>query len=295
MQAFRRILFPTDFSRATIALAPFVREMAQRFDAHVTVLNAFNLVREYVLGPPLGDSCESEPTAIPYAAALLELRKERRKKLDEFAEAHLAGVRHSPRLEDGDPAGVIEFVAQRENADLIMMPTRGIGRFRRLLLGSVTAKVLHDTQRPVFTSAHEPDPQLPLHSAYRCILCAVELNQEADAVLEASSFLARAYGAKLIAVHMEAPSSPTQVAQDAAGWIRQALDRVSRTATGESRLEPKVRVADAGLPEGIWRVAREENADLVLVGRGHQKGDFSRMWSHLFTIIRGSPCPVLSV
>lgn len=56
-----------------------------------------------------------------------------------------------------------------------------------------------------------------------------------------------------------------------------------------------MRVLDAELPEGIRRVAVEEKADLVVVGRGHQSGNFSRIWSNLYTIIRESPCPVLSV
>jgi len=35
-----------------------------------------------------------------------------------------------------------------------MMPTHGLGGFRRFLLGSVTAKVLHDADCPVWTGVH---------------------------------------------------------------------------------------------------------------------------------------------
>ena len=57
---------------------------------------------------------------------------------------------------------------------MIMMPATGLGRFRRVLLGSVTAKVLHDVSCPVWTSAHEPDPTLAAPGTYRTILCAVD-------------------------------------------------------------------------------------------------------------------------
>ena len=34
------------------------------------------------------------------------------------------------------------------------MPTHGLGKLRRFILGSVTAKVLHDLEAPVLTGAH---------------------------------------------------------------------------------------------------------------------------------------------
>jgi hypothetical protein len=46
-------------------------------------------------------------------------------------------------------------------ADLIMMPTYGMGSFRRHLIGSVTAKVLHDVACPVWTAAHVETQRAP--------------------------------------------------------------------------------------------------------------------------------------
>jgi len=57
----------------------------------------------------------------------------------------------------GDPAECIVRVAQENAVDLIVMPTHAHGRFRRFLLGSVTAKVLHDTDCPVLTGVHHED------------------------------------------------------------------------------------------------------------------------------------------
>jgi nucleotide-binding universal stress UspA family protein len=295
MRPFHTVLFPVDFSQAAIAMVPYVTEMVQRFNGTVTVLNAFDLVRDYVLAPPSEASCESERAApIPYVPALQELRKQRQHRIEEFTRTHFAGVQHTARIEDGDPAAVIEWVAQRENADLIMMPTRGLGKFRRLLLGSVTAKVLHDASRPVLTSAHDPEPGLAPTTGYRSILCAVELNQEANRVLRTAGFLARTYGATLCLVHME-PSSRRDDAEVSAESLRQVLQHAMVAESGVPGVGTKVRVLDADVPEGIRVTAIEVRADLVVVGRGHEKGNFSRMWSHLYTIIRESPCPVLSV
>ncbi len=294
MRHLRAILFPFDFSGAGLAMAPYVVSMAQRFSATVTVLHAVNLVPEYDLGSCLETTSVSTRTRIPYTPAFQELRDERQRQLEEFAKNRFAGVNHATKIEDGDPAAVIECVAQRENVDLIMMPTKGLGKFRRMLVGSVTAKVLHDVDYPIFTTAHESAPTSAPVTSYRSIVCAVDLTREADAVLQAAALIGQVYGAKVCLIHM-VPEPSTAGGGDAIGEsIRQALDQ-SIKSVGRNGDDVKVRVLDEEIPEGVRRIAIEEDAELVVVGRGHEEGNVSRMWSHLYTIIRESPCPVLSV
>jgi hypothetical protein len=70
--------------------------------------------------------------------------------------------------------------ARRWGADLLMMPTHGRGTFRRLLLGSVTAKVLHDLECPVWTDVHS-ETAPPIEEIHcRRILCAVDLSEQAQ-------------------------------------------------------------------------------------------------------------------
>ena len=139
-------------------MASSVREIAERFNATITVLNTFNPLPEYFQGPSTDDRCSSkEEPALPYSAALLELRDLQKERLETFSQSHFSDMRYTVRIEDGDPAMVIEWVAKCEKSDLIMMPTRGLGRFRRLLLGSVTSKILHDTSFPLWTSIHKPE------------------------------------------------------------------------------------------------------------------------------------------
>jgi nucleotide-binding universal stress UspA family protein len=296
MKPFRKILFPIDFSEATTAMVPSVREMAERFNATVTVVNAFNLVREYSLAPSIEGTGNSEPAPILYSPALQELRYQRERSLDEFARTQFSTVRHSTTIEDGDPALVIRWVVQRENTDLIMMPTKGLGRFRRLLLGSVTAKVLHDVTCPVLTSAHQLDSTLTSHGSYRSILCAVDLNSEADSIFRTAAFLAQTYGAKICLLHIDPSSNEngqSPIALELRGAFDKALNAGKEPRGGGHEL--CLCALGSSIPEGIRQIAIKEGADLVVVGRGHIKGTFSQAWSHLYRIIRESPCPVLSV
>jgi len=66
----------------------------------------------------------------------------------------LSGISVQRCVQSGDPALHITQYARQKKADLIMIPTHGYGSFRSLLLGSVTANVLHDAECPVWTTAH---------------------------------------------------------------------------------------------------------------------------------------------
>ena len=54
-------------------------------------------------------------------------------------------------------------------------------------------------------------------------------------------------------------------------------------------------VIDAPIAEGVRAEIMRRKADLVVTGRGRCQGTMSRMWSHLYPIVRESPCPVLSI
>ena len=58
--------------------------------------------------------------------------------------AESTGVKDiTTQILDGAPADMIIAAAENENADLIVMGSRGLGNFAGLLLGSVSHKVSH--------------------------------------------------------------------------------------------------------------------------------------------------------
>jgi nucleotide-binding universal stress UspA family protein len=289
----RTILFPIAFSKAADSMASSVREIAERFNATITVLNAFNPLPEYFQGPLTDERCSSQE-ALPYSAALLELRDVQKERLETFSRSHFSGMRYSVRIEDGDPAMVIEWVAKCEKADLIMMPTRGLGQFRRLLLGSVTSKILHDTSFSLWTSIHRPELSFSLPHRCQSILCAVGMNQGDDVVFRAAKLFAGAYDATVCLLHIQL-SDGLQDLACLAQSIRYSFDRVHVGKEDRLPMNVQIRILDGELSEVICSSAREVGADLVIVGRGHVRERFAQMWSHLYTIIRDAPCPVLSV
>jgi nucleotide-binding universal stress UspA family protein len=58
-------------------------------------------------------------------------------------------VRYRAVMEDGRPASVLADVAERDNADLIIVGRRGRGGIAELVLGSVSHELVLGSKRPV--------------------------------------------------------------------------------------------------------------------------------------------------
>ena len=130
----QQILCPTNFSEFSDRAYRHARALAGWFDARLTVLH----VIQYVV--PAGGDLPYFPAPITVGAAV---REEAQKELAIFVEAaQREGVAVDTLLLEGDPSREIQSTAEALPADLLVMGTHGRGGFERLVLGSVTEKVL---------------------------------------------------------------------------------------------------------------------------------------------------------
>ncbi len=60
-----------------------------------------------------------------------------------------AGIAFDAHIRNGNPAEVITDFSREYHCNLIVMGTRGMGTIKNLLLGSVTSKVIHLTEKPL--------------------------------------------------------------------------------------------------------------------------------------------------
>jgi nucleotide-binding universal stress UspA family protein len=131
---FTRILFPVDLSQQSQDAAPYVAAMARRFASELLILQVFEPQLSYYPIP-----AAATPAALKHEH---EDRQSREAEFASFASDFFSDIPVRARCVEGDAALCIVSFAQENNVDLLMIPTHGCGRFRRLLLGSVTAKVL---------------------------------------------------------------------------------------------------------------------------------------------------------
>jgi nucleotide-binding universal stress UspA family protein len=200
---------------------------------------------------------------------------------------------------EGDPARTIVEYAHSENSDLIVMPTHGYGPFRRLLLGSVTSKVLHDADCPVWTGVHlEKHPSAePLALSH--ILCAIDLGPHSTKALDWASRLATEFRSKLTIVHVVASLDPrTEDYYFAPEWRKYVMDQAKEDIEKLQRnvgTQAEVDLETGDISKSVSLAAENLKADLMVIGRGATAGVLGRFRMHAYAIIRQSPCPVVSV
>jgi nucleotide-binding universal stress UspA family protein len=296
MLPFKKILFPVDYSPACLAMAPYVTDMTRHFSAELLLIHAYAL-RPVFVNRDIESVMVYSDLAYTDPKVMEEARLIEEQRLREFAAKNFPGLNAETMTEEGEAGAAIHRVLQHQGADLVMMPTRGDGPLRRFLLGSVTAKVLHDVSAAVWTgigSAIEGHaPMVP----YKSIVCALDETQESEVVLRAAAALAKSYQAKLTLMHVfEMP--PATPEMDLSPYRQDLIDAANAHLQGlKSRLnlDAPHTVIDAGVADGIHQEVARRKADLVIVGRGHDQGIISRVWSRLYSIVRDSPCPVLSI
>jgi len=283
------ILFPVDLSEQSRAAAPFVQAMARRFRAEVTLLHVVEV-------PPAWYGPTGEASFSAWVD-MSGMRESRRMEMDDFAAHELEGVRVQPCIQSGDPAATIHRVAHQKQVGLIMMPTHGYGPVRSLLLGSVTAKVLHDAECPVWTAmlSHvKCDPEAP----WRRFLCAIDTDPKEAALVKWAAQLASEQGAELRLVHaisgfdqQQCNCNEDPLREFVFNIAEERIEKLQK----EAGTHVKITVAAGRTGQAVRDLALSEQADLVLAGRGVIQKPLGRLRSNAYAIIRDAPCPVISL
>ncbi|MDX2152420.1 MAG: universal stress protein [Bryobacteraceae bacterium] len=290
MLALKKALLPVDFSGRCAGAARYLHALAARFGTEVTLL--------HVIPPP-----HYEFTSVEVGGAVLDdlianRTSQLREELERYLGAELQGVGTHRMILDGDPARRIVEYAHREKIDLIMMPTHGYGPFRRFILGSVTAKVLHDADCPIWTGVHlEQAPNFDQIS-FRTIVAALDLGEQSCRTLRWAAGLAEAYGSRLVIAHATASIEGRAGEYFDPNWREHlaaaASEAIDKLSCGIPVATDRV-IESGDAPKVICGAAEKLKADLLVIGRGSAAGVFGRLRQNAYSIIRQSPCPVVSV
>lgn len=131
---------------------------------------------------------------------------------------HGVGVQHRPVLFTGSPDALLE-VAEREDADLIVVGPRGHGGFAGLHIGSLAHHLAHHTRRPL---AIVPAPGAQANIDH--IVVGVDGSEGSAAAVRWCADMATAANAEVLAVHAFEPFVEWVPESDPRSW-RQRVER----------------------------------------------------------------------
>ncbi|WP_022852641.1 universal stress protein [Thermodesulfatator atlanticus] len=142
MADIKTILFPTDFTEASLKVLPYARYLTEKLDAKLIVLFVVEELSKYA------------NFYVPHSALdnlEKELMESAEKKMQSFIEDHFEDFPVESLIRRGDIPEEIVKVAEEKEADLIVMATHGRKGLEKILLGSVTERVIKTAPCPVMT------------------------------------------------------------------------------------------------------------------------------------------------
>ena len=149
---FTNILVPLDGSELAEQAVPKAQILARSFNATVHLVHVVSRSPEMEALKFSGDiNFQEVETNLELARQLVEGRLTRGKEYLERAAAQLksAGVEAKVAVSEGAVAENIISYSNEYSIDLIVMSTRGYGGVKRLLLGSITDRVIRSCETPV--------------------------------------------------------------------------------------------------------------------------------------------------
>ena len=302
----RSILCPIDFSDHSRHALDHAVAIARWYKSTITALHVFSSapVAAYAPGTPGLDSIVL--TRADRDQLLAEMKR--------FIEAE--STPHVPidaMLREGRTVGEILRQAADFNADLLIMGTHGRSGFERLLLGSITEKVLRKAACPVLTvPPRHPDAVPATPVLFKQILCPVDFSACSLRALKFALSLAQEADAHLTVVHVmlygldATPDRYDTVITD---------DRVTLADYQRRREEDARKRLNAAVPDSvsaycsvetmvssgnpsreILRIAAEQHTDLIVIGvEGRGAADLMFLGSTTNHVVRAATCPVLTL
>lgn len=284
----KQILLPIDFPSTCFAVVHQAATLARQFRSTIVMLHVVT-AESHAAGVP------EDPRVLASWDLRAAVIQEALKQGDQFLERDLEGLTMKCLLVQGDPSRAIVQTAAEQQAALIMMSSHG-ATFDQFLLGSVTARVLHGTDCPIWTSAHL-EQSAPRDFVIRKVLCGVDLGPRSELALSWANRIASDFGAHLTLAHVTAsvelwgPGGSYVVADWKKSLVKDASQRLAKLQQ-EMGTKAEVYIGSGDVPKVLAETAKQTNADLLVAGC-YPYGVNLR--THGYAIICAVPIPVLSV
>lgn len=279
----RRILYATDFSRASERALPILSTVARHYKSQVYLAHIWS----------------PEPHPIPDSNFnLLD-------KGEEKARLNMADLLHAPELQDlslavelegGSPVERIANYVKKHSIDLVVLGTHGRRGFIHTLLGSVAEELLRNLRCTVLTVGPNLNSRFIMAKAINTILFPTNLSPESKAAFPYLASLAAEFSSEIVILHVvPAESGNNPNTQRVAERMREQMQETFGPQLS-SKCKPHFVVEFGNVAKRILSAADYYKSDLI--GMGVREGN--ELVAHLrstaaYRVVIDAECPVLTV
>ena len=271
--------------------------MATWYEAQLEVLHVVHAFDDVASQEPRGSRDPRTPVSREDIIAAIQRS---------LQEAGADGLHPKVLAQEGRAHERIAQRSQEQPADLLVMGTHGRSGFSRLLLGSVTEKVLRTAHCPVLTVPPAATAMTAPAVTFKRILCAIDYSPSAMKALRYGLELGRQDNGcvtVLYALEYLDPEEPCEhvdfdIRARRQHFINHARERLHAQFAEESTTwcEIKETVAIDRAYKAILQHAATSKADLIVMGAQGTAGlELMVYGSNTQHVVRAATCPVLTV
>ena len=289
MLEIKKVLCPVDFSEFSAAAYDYAHSFARHYQAKLFIQHVaepFISVSHQFVSQPLIDQVYAQQAA------------DAEEKIRELSERRsLDQVKYEVVVERGGVADCILELADAEKMDLIVMGTHGKRGLDRLVMGSVTERVLRKAHCPVLAVKRRAEEMAgagadPLR--LRKILYCTDFNEDSPRALEYALLLGCQYQSEISLLHVVERSSETKLEAERQEALQQLKAAIPENVQTCGTVRTAVRAGKAY--EQILQEAAETGSDLIVMGvRGRSAVNVALFGSTTYRVMQLGSCPVLVV
>ncbi len=285
----RRILLPTDLSESADRALKQAVELAAQHRAAIDIL--------YAVTPEHLDPAEVRTALDAYMA------KVEKEVFDDLATRSDAirtrGIAVSTEIVRRlYPVEAILERVKKTEPDVVVMGTHGRSGLRKLLLGSVAARVVLEASCPVMTVASDASVAEG-EKGFDPILVPVDFSEHSERAIDAAKTLRTPAGRLILQHVVSSPTHPSLYAGGVTKLLQLHPDLPSRIGEKLSELyqeRGEIVVTEGNVVEEILETARSKKPQLIVMGtRGQQSGHPVLLGSVTERVIGRAKIPVLAV
>ena len=254
----KTILVPVDFSKNSDNAIHFALELNRKMKAKVILFHSYII-------PVLASDI---PVIMPSDN---ELKKEAQKNMSKLQEKYLEeypGMEIETVLSAGYAEDEISRVSAHRKADLVVMGTQGSSGLREVLIGSITAAVMEDTECPVLAI-----PEKAQFKGLRKIVFATNYADNDFENVEKVVDMARTTGAEVILLHVSIGDLDTAYEYAAIETFKERIRNDSHYENVSFKL-----LESRYVIEGLNFYLDEIKADMIVMSM-HHRTFFQRIFS----------------